>query len=995
MKKGQALLLVFSWIFLVFDFANAQSSNPENFVIKHWGMAEGLPQSSVNDIHQTQDGYIWMATFGGLVRFDGDTFETFDRSNTPCLISDRLLRIYPDSEGGIWLFPDYTDITVIRFKNGNCTNYLIQNELTNYTQMTEDKEGKLWFIVDKVFYQFDNDRFVQVEAIESDELKEKALQKDGTWFGSGRNLYKSIDDKIVLIAKDIAGKDSDIIRIIEHPLHNNVLLVGTGNDGIYTVDVENEPKVKSIKKLPYSHFLDFRIGIDQSVYSKTVEGITKLVDGEHVRFTTTFEEPDVKMKTFVQDTDGNYWVGTEGDGLYRLRESFITMIDKDSGLDNTKMLSLTTKSNGNKLLSTNCGGIYEWDGVKAKPAPLHQFIEKGCYWSVLEDTKQRIWVGGGAPYLFEDKNKPAKLFDESDGYNSFAIFAIKEMSDGTFWIGAGDGLNIYDGSTFTKYTTDNGLYYDDARAFYEDDDGTIWIGTKGGLNRYKNGVISKFPIVQSDGTNNVVQPEIRYIHKDDEGYYWLGTYGSGLFRVNGDEVVQFTTKDGMFDNVVSHVVEDEFGYFWMGSNRGISRVSKSDLNAYANDKSKKFTVYNYGINDGMNSAETNGGFYPNIIQDDGKIYFPTVEGVAVVNTRRADKNSKSPPVYIETVETSDSVFVNVSSVQLPYDDTFIQIDYTAIELSYPDKVKFRYMMEGYHNSWVEAKAKRSVIFSNIPPGEYDFIVQASNSDGNWMNPNSASFSIIVVPPFWQTTWFYTLLTLFFIAIGPVYFYYRTNQLKKENERQKRLSEQLINSQEAERRRIASELHDSLGQQILVIKNRAELAKIHGSTNAEIIDQLNEIVNSAHTSIKSVRSISHNLRPIHLEKFGLTESLESLCMEMQGSTKVDWSYHISNIDGAIPKHKEINFYRVVQEALNNIIKHSGATEASVIIQKDEADINGKIWDNGRGFENEKLDQISSLGFLGMRERIENLNGTIKISAAQKNGVTLTFNIPISV
>ncbi|MDR9417663.1 sensor histidine kinase [Gracilimonas sp.] len=217
-------------------------------------------------------------------------------------------------------------------------------------------------------------------------------------------------------------------------------------------------------------------------------------------------------------------------------------------------------------------------------------------------------------------------------------------------------------------------------------------------------------------------------------------------------------------------------------------------------------------------------------------------------------------------------------------------------------------------------------------------------------------------------------------------------MKKENERKKRFTEKLIESQEQERRRIASELHDGLGQQILVIKNRAELAQQQADDPEETRKQLDEIMQSSVVSIRDVRNISHNLRPVHLEKFGLTEAIENLCDQLQRTSKIEWSYHIDDIDETFPENKEINFYRVIQEATNNIQKHSKAKEASVMIRKSETDVKATIWDDGKGFDmtNEKYDQ--GLGFSGMKERIGTLGGTITMASSHGQGTTIKIIIP---
>ena len=218
-------------------------------------------------------------------------------------------------------------------------------------------------------------------------------------------------------------------------------------------------------------------------------------------------------------------------------------------------------------------------------------------------------------------------------------------------------------------------------------------------------------------------------------------------------------------------------------------------------------------------------------------------------------------------------------------------------------------------------------------------------------------------------------------------------ISAENERQKRFSEQLIESEEQERRRIANELHDSLGQQILVIKNRAELAKNYLDNPMALQEQLNDIVDSAQSSISDVRTISHGLRPVHLERFGLTEAIMNLCDNVRQTSDIEWIVEIDDIDNTIESEKEINFYRVIQEAINNILKHSSATQAEIFVKIENSEISTTIIDNGAGFNPDKREHKEGLGLTGMIERVESLGGVFKINT-NHIGTSLSFRVPIN-
>ncbi|MBO6792634.1 MAG: hypothetical protein JJ895_01895 [Balneolaceae bacterium] len=994
MLKGHIILLLLGCIILGTDQANAQTFNPDNFVIKRWGMEEGLPQSSVNNIQQTEDGYLWLATFGGLVRFDGHTFKTFDRSNTPGLRSDRIISLYEDKNAKLWVS---TEDGFYRFEGDKVLDFSIIRNGQVYPPLfiKNDEFNDLWVMVDSDPYRLVEDEFVKMQPITSSENLETIIADDrGIWMVLGKKVAKTFEGEVYLIKDFQQQIGSKLYDVVEYPKGSGVLFMATWNDGIVRLKGDDFQFYNENHGLPSGFIWQLYVDSNNMLWVTASNGQSIWV-GDHFEIANIDGIHDkYEPKIIKEDNNGNFWFGTVGNGLIRARRSLFQNIDADNGLNFTKMLSLHKTQDDQFLFGTNCDGVYEWENNKASPSNINKYLENNCIWSVFKDSKGNYWFGSFELYKTNSLDEPGRIIGEGDGFYGFDVYAITEDSFGRIWIGSFNGVHVYENGTFTRYNTDNGLAYNDTRYFYEDENQTMWLGSSSGLSTIdKSGTVRQFNLIsnKADSNSDKVEPYVRAIHKDADGIMWIGTYGNGIYRIENNSILNITEEDGLFDNIVSHIIEDEKGNFWIGSNRGVFSVQKHDLNALARNEIETVPTYSFGIADGMNSAETNGGFQPNVIYDEeGKIYFPTVEGVAVLDTDKVNKSNDAPKVIIEQIQTSSEVLTNAKNIELPYNESFLQIDYTAINLTNPEKVVFRYKIDGFHNDWIEVGNNRQAIFSKITPGNYSFTVSASLGNGIW-NEIGDSIAISISPPFWQTIWFYSFLVILFIAVVPVSFYLRTKQLREENERQKRFSEELINSQEAERRRIASELHDSLGQQILVIKNRAELAKISYKNTEGLVDQLDEIVMSAKSSIDSVRAISHNLRPVHLEKFGLTEAIESLCMEMQRSTNIDWAFQLENIDSIIPKDKEITFYRVIQEAFNNILKHSEATEASIKISILPEKAIVSIADNGKGFNADKIGEISNLGFLGMKERLESLGGSLSVISHPGKGTILTLRI----
>ncbi len=986
-------LVLFSIAF-PFSFLFAQENDVSNYLTKQWEMKDGLPQSSANDILQTKDGYIWLATFGGLVRFDGVNFTTYNHFNTKGMRSERILNLFEDSHGALWLS---TENGFIRFENGECTSYLIMKESQVYSplKVTEDSRGVLWITAIEKIYRFTGTSFVEVPIIKDKEKADQAIHnRSGVWLAHGQQIFRTLGDSIFQLIELSSVLKNNIQDMVEYPKDSGIYFFATSGSGVGRY--ENGKTTFFTEKEGLSSVSVRKLFIDRenNLWVNCYNGLSKWVGNRFVLFNVISSSKEIQYKDILLDSEGNYWIGTSSQGLFKIRPALISTIGFDQGLKNDKMLSITKLKNGTFLFSANCGGIYEWDHKKAIYSSVNKYLPNLCVWSVFQDSKNRIWFGSRSLYVTPDLNKKGKVFEISTPGKSNEVFAINEDRNGNIWIGTLNGFFIYDGKTFQPYSTENGLSYNDTRVFYEDKSGSMWIGTSAGINKFKNDKIThiKFHESEKDSLHSI-EPYIRAIYEDSDGTMWFGTYGNGLIRLKNRKVNFITTDQGLFDNIVSHIVEDENGNFWMGSNRGISRVSKIELDDLCDGKITEVHSFSYGEADGMESSETNGGFQPSIIKDSsGTVYFPTVSGVVRVSTRNVRYNKVPPPVVIEKLIANGNEIANSKVITLPYDSASLLIKYTALSFSEPNKVMFRYRLTSLNDTWFEAGSNRNAFYSKIPPGDYQFQVIACNNDGIW-NTEGASLSITVLPPFWMTWWFRTLVVMFFMSFGPLIYYFKIRALKEKSRQQTDFAEQLIHSQEQERRRIASELHDGLGQQILVIKSRAELAMKSIQDNGKTLEHLQEITNSAISSINDVRSITHDLRPVYLEQFGLTETIKNLIDQVRQSSEIKWVYHIDNIDGIIKSEKEINFYRIVQEGINNVLKHSEASQASLMIRLSAENLTASLWDNGKGFDINEKKKSPGLGLTGILERSKSLGGWFEIKSEPNEGTTLKIIIRV--
>jgi signal transduction histidine kinase len=612
-------------------------------------------------------------------------------------------------------------------------------------------------------------------------------------------------------------------------------------------------------------------------------------------------------------------------------------------------------------------------------------------WALRPARAGGLWIGD---YLGLHLYRDGRLTD-MEPFVDVPVMSIVEDRDGVLWLGTLKGnapgnpgglYRLKDGET-THYSVENGLVSSDVRVITQDHQGALWIGTTDGLSRFTDGRFTNY--TTGHGLSN---DHVRDIYEDADGTLWIGTYGGGLNRFKNGAFTPITTRNGLFDNIVSRILEDARGNFWMSCNRGIYRVSRQELNDAADGKIRAVTSISYGVGDGMATSECNGGAQPAGWKTrDGKLWFPTIKGVVVVDPTMV--NQLPPPVHIEQM-LADKISVDLSQpIEIAPGQKDLEIHYTALCFTAPEKVRFKYQLEGYDETWVDAGARRTAYFTHLPPGAYRFRVIAVNNDGVW-NMDGASLQFEQLPPFWQTWWFWSLAIAGVGSLAALAYHQRVSQLKQAKTAQEEFSRRLIELQEDDRKRIASELHDSLSQSLVIIKNRA-LHSLQTPEKPELaFEQMEEIVESASQALTEVRQMAYDLRPFQIDRLGLTKAIEAMVRKVANSNELNMTTDLDLIDGLLPSALEIHLYRIVQESLNNIIKHAEATEASVTIKKNSQLMELTIQDNGKGFDPDlTTNDRSGFGWINMRERVRILGAILSIQSAPGQGTTVIVRVAL--
>ncbi|HLG12903.1 MAG TPA: two-component regulator propeller domain-containing protein [Blastocatellia bacterium] len=784
-----------------------------------WQTEQGLPQNSVQTVLQTRDGYIWLGTQEGLVRFDGARFTVFDKRNTEGMQGQYITSLIEARDGSMWI-ATYAGIT--HMKDGKFKSYTTKDGLSSDNAWTiyEDLDGAIWI---------------------------------GT-YGGGLNRFK---DGVFTTYTVKDGLPNDFVWSIRQGADRSLWVATNGggltrfSDGKFTTYTTRDGLAHNIV---WSVWVD----AEGSVWAGTNEGLNRLKDGKFTTYTTKNGLSSDVIRSIYEDRRGTLWIATDGGGLNRLKGGRFSSFTTKDGLSNDSVHSMYEDREGSLWIGTYGGGLNQLRDGKFTAYTTKEGMSSDMMWSIFGDRDGTLWFGtsGGLTRL---KDGRYTTFTTKDGLASDVLRALYRSKDGSLWVGTNSGLNRFKDGRFTTYTTRDGLSHEIVRAILEDREGTLWIGTRGGgLTRLKDGHFSSF--TTKDGLSNDVvwsiyeardgalwvgtntgldrikdgrvtfsyttkdglpNDSMRAIHEDTEGTLWVGTYGGGLIRLKDGKLTNYTTKQGLFDDVVFQILEDDNETLWMSCNKGIFSASKKDLNDFASGLISSITCTSFGTSDGMKSSECNGSSQPaGWKTSDGRLWFPTIRGAVMIDPNHIEINPLPPPVIVEQAIVDKREIDPTQKAGVSPGSGELEFHYTALSFLAPEKVKFKYKLEGFDKTWVDAGTRRVAYYTNIPPGEYRFRVMACNNDGVW-NEAGASFDFYLKPHFYQTSWFWGLCSIGLALVLLQGYRLRVGQLKareknlalRVDERTKELQHEII-----ERKRTLEALRESEEKYRSVLEN---------------------------------------------------------------------------------------------------------------------------------------------------------------------------------
>jgi signal transduction histidine kinase/ligand-binding sensor domain-containing protein/DNA-binding response OmpR family regulator len=759
-----------------------------------WGSEQGLPQNSIQALQQTQDGYLWIGTQEGLVRFNGMEFKVFNKANTDELRHNDVRVLYQDRQGSLWVGTFGGGL--VQYHNKRFST--VQSGLSNnsITAILQDHKGDLWVGTTDGLNQLTGKQciiFNRKNGLSDNTIKALAEDAQGHLLVATRTGLDVIENGRLTGAFPhwVPGKSLIASLLFDHAGN---LWIGTQNHGLDIVSPAGSITHYGIQQgLPDAPVRTFFQDNLQTMWVGTQGGgICRFIAGHFDCYSTQNGLSGDTVEVVIQDSEGSLWVGTETGGVNRFKEGTLSNYGAEQGLRGSPR-TLYQDPDGSLWIGTSTG-LWHLKNGKAIPYLTNKGPANNYVVSMMMDHQGNVWTGTDEGGMNEFIGHSVKTYKKADGLADNNVSVVYQDRGGDIWAGtfAGGASRLHNGK-FTNYTTKEGLGSNRVWAIQEDHNGELWFGTDAGLSLFRNGSFTNFDL-QEDAAD---MKAVLVIYEDSQHVFWIGTYGAGLkrFRLKEGKFDTVGTKQGLTDDTIWSILEDDLGNFWMSSNHGIFKVRKREV-VQAMDAIEKnqppppIQSHAYGVADGMMSSECNGGSqYSGWKTKEGKLLFTCLKSVVIVDPGKLGLNMMPPPVVIETVKINQKEVLNSGSIvpvgtaaegfHSPLGRWEAEFHFSALSYVAPEKIAFKYRLEGYPEDWTMASpsSPRFARYTNLEPGHYKFRVIAANNDGIW-NYEGASFEFDLEPRFYQTTWFYFLCGLVLVLSLVGLYLLRIRQIRR-------------------------------------------------------------------------------------------------------------------------------------------------------------------------------------------------------------------------
>lgn len=887
--RGSALTSVLALLFAFSAAIPSAALDPHKTIAQYahtvWTTKNGLPEADVMAILQTRDGYVWVGSEEGLARFDGVTFTVFDHRNSP-LPNNRIQALLEAPDGSLWIG---TENGLARLNDRQFANFSTRDGLPsdNIRGLWSSTDGTVWVTTASGVAEFRNNKFetnTSLRRSDADYPRELLHTSSGEIWIAGKLGITVLNANGNRASRTLLPDKAVDIML---QAADGTVWVGT-TAGLY--------RIRNYKPEPYSlgpqaahteitALLEDR---DRNLWVGLGDGLLRVNKDGVLRYSVNDGLSGAEIKSLFEDAAGNLWVGVFGGGLELFRDTIFTPYGKPEGLSQNVVWSVTQGRDSSIWIGTQSAGVDRLQDGKIRSYSTSHGFTDNTVGSLFEAHDGTLWLGkdSGVARLVGGKviAAPSK-FPYHD-----QIHAIYEDASGTVWFGTRtEGLIQLRGGKYTVLSIGNGISTNNVQTIIPSRRGGLWIGTLGGLSYYQNGSFTNY--TSRDGLSS---DQVISLYEDADGTLWIGSVG--LNRLKDGKFTQYTAQDGLFDHNPLAILEDDFGYLWLSTNKGIFRVSKQQLNDFAAARVQRVTPTVFTDQDGMRSAECNGGSAPSGWKDrEGNLWFATVAGAVKVDPGALTVGAQPLQLHIEEILADKQTVAPTRELRLAAGVHELELHYVAPYFTGAGRVHYRYRLEGFDKSWVDADTRTVAYYTNLPPGDYSFRVEATALDANHSR-TEAAMQFYVTPHFYQTVLFNvaaSVVLLAFILLG--WLWAHRFMLRRQNElkhlvkiRTRQLEAEKAELLEAKAALAQQATHDSLtglmnrAAVYQVVEQQMRQTEREKSPFVLMLTDLDHFkdVNDTHGHLvgdevlrEFARRLNYNLRPYdHAGRFGGEEFL---------------------------------------------------------------------------------------------------------------------------
>jgi ligand-binding sensor domain-containing protein/signal transduction histidine kinase len=948
------------------------------YVREQWITESRFPGGAVNGIAQTADGYLWIGSDKGLLRFDGFSFTPIALTSITTAANTTILQLLTDARGTLWIRPE--GAYLVSQKDGEFES--VRHGLYAITAMSKDhRDGVLVSDIEQGTFRFRADD-VQKLGAASPPVISLAETADGKiWIGTlGDGLFLLAGGRLTKVSAGLPDRKINSLLVIDQELW-----VGT-DTGLYRGTSDGFRRVKLPPSLDNVQVLSLLRDRDSNIWAGTSRGLLR-VNEKGISFSEEKElRGDGGINVLFEDREGNLWIGGAR-GLGRIRDSAFVTYSSVNDPHFEHGGPIYADREGRTWFAPAQGGLYvlQNGGVQ----PVASIPASDVVYSI-SGRGEEVWIGrqrGGLTHLrLRGGSIETQSYTTANGLAQNSVYAVYESRDGSVWAGMlNGGASQFKDGRFTTYTTTNGLASNTVSSILETRDGAMWFATPNGLSSFSNGQWRTF--TTAEGLPSI---EVNCLFEDSSGTLWSGTSGGLAFFASNRFQISQEAPEVLRKQIVG-MEEDQSGRFWIATSDHVLRVPRDKL---LNGVVQGSDVREYGQADGL---ESTGGAKRSrsVVADSvGRIWFSLNRGLSVVNPSQVTDNSAPALPHIEAVLADGSPLDLRKPFRISSKQQKTTFRFVGLSLANPERVRYRYRLDGFDRDWSEPVASREATYTNLDAASYRFRVVACNGEGLW-DVSEAAVGFEVEPTVWQTWWFRTGSAAAILFLVWCVYLYRLRQLGKEFNI--RLEERV-----GERTRVARELHDTLLQSFNGLLLRFQTAtNLLPDRPAEARKTLESAIDQAAHAITEGRDAVQGLRSSTVVTSDLALTINTLGQELaSGETNPDAILFHVDVEGTPRSLHPIlrdEVYRIAGEAMRNAFRHSHARRIEVEIRYDERQLRLRVRDDGKGIDSKLLDgdgYAGHYGLRGMRERAKLMGGKLAVWSELDSGTEVELSIPAS-